>query len=69
MEAHPELVKVWFEALAPVPRSLLDADTRTAAAFEMWSERGRLIDQARRARTVVGLATEVLNAARPDWTR
>lgn len=50
---HPDMVGVWYRYLAPVPTMLLDADARTAAAYEMWEARRALEVQSRSVMPII----------------
>ena len=47
------MVKTVYDYLDPVPGLMLDADTRVASCYEMWTARGQLADVARGAMATI----------------
>lgn len=58
---HPELPKVAFDYLAPVPQALLDDDSRTVACYRMWQMRRWLAEPAEAAMPLIRIAQKVLS--------
>lgn len=61
-ENRPDLPKLAYDFLAPVPTVLLDDDSRTAACYQMWQARTRLLD-------VAGYAMPAINRVRKALQR
>lgn len=51
--SKPHLLKTLYDQLAPVPAMLLDADSATVAAHELWEARAALTKTAKRGMAVV----------------
>ncbi|MFI2294466.1 hypothetical protein [Isoptericola sp. NPDC019571] len=61
----PHLLKVLYSQLAPVPALLLDEDSATVAAYELWEARVDLARTAKRAMAVVADCRNHLLTTRP----
>ncbi len=60
-ERKPELPRIFYDYLAPVPKVLLDDDSRTAACYQMWQLRRSLAGPAESALPQINVARRVLD--------
>jgi hypothetical protein len=63
---QPEQVEAMWQAAAVVPKAMLDADTRTAAALKMFNARGKAPMRAAvpYAKSIIGVSERLLQQSR-----